>query len=158
MQVMKMIDEPCRELIIRPMEIDDLEKILEIERKSFSFPWTYNIFFWELTLNKSARYFILEKDKRIIGYLGFWLMRDNIHITNIAIAEKFRRKGYGGKFLKFVEEKAAVQRIKKISLEVRKSNHIAQNMYRKFGYKVIKIWRNYYREEKEDALVMEKKL
>lgn len=158
MQVMKMIEEPCRELIIRPMEIDDLEKILEIERKSFSFPWTYNIFFRELTLNRSARYFVLEKDKKIIGYLGLWLMRNDIHITNIAIAKEFRRKGYGGKFLKFVEEKAAVQRIKKISLEVRKSNHIAQNMYRKFGYKVIKIWRNYYREEKEDALVMEKKL
>ncbi len=154
-----MIDEPCcRKLIIRPMEIDDLEKILEIERKSFSFPWTYNIFFHELTLSRYARYFILEKDKRIIGYLGFWLMRDNIHITNIAIAEKFRRKGYGGKFLKFIEEEAIVHKIKKISLEVRKSNYIAQNMYRKFGYEVIKMWRNYYREEKEDALVMEKKL
>lgn len=140
------------------MEIDDLEKILEIERKSFFFPWTCNIFFRELTLNRSARYFVLEKDKKIIGYLGLWLMRNDIHITNIAIAKEFRRKGYGGKFLKFVEEKAVVQRIKKISLEVRKSNHIAQNMYRKFGYKVIKIWRNYYREEKEDALVMEKKL
>jgi len=140
------------------MEMDDLEKILEIERKSFSFPWTYNIFFRELTLNRSARYFVLEKDKKIIGYLGLWLMRNGIHITNIAIDKEFRRKGYGGKFLKFVEEKAAVQGIKRISLEVRKSNHIAQNMYRKFGYKVIKIWRNYYREEREDALVMEKKL
>jgi len=153
-----MIDEPCRELIIRPMEIGDLEKILEIERRSFSFPWTYNIFLRELTLNRYARYFVLEEDKKIIGYLGLWLMRNDIHITNIAIAKEFRRKGYGGEFLKFVEEKAAVQRIKKISLEVRKSNHIAQNMYRKFGYKVIKIWRNYYREEREDALVMEKKL
>jgi len=153
-----MIDEPCRKLIIRPMEIDDLEKILEIERKSFSFPWTYHIFFHELTLSRYARYFILEKDKRIIGYLGFWLMRDNIHITNIAIAKKFRRKGYGGKFLKFVEEEAIVHKIKKISLEVRKSNYIAQNMYKKFGYEVIKMWRNYYREEKEDALIMEKKL
>ncbi|MCK4240296.1 MAG: ribosomal protein S18-alanine N-acetyltransferase [Candidatus Atribacteria bacterium] len=153
-----MINEPDREFVIRPMEIDDLEKVLEIERNSFSSPWTYNLFFRELTLNKYANYFVLEKEKKIIGYLGLWLMRNDIHITNIAIAKEFRRKEYGGKFLKFVEEKAAVQGIKKISLEVRKSNHIAQNMYRKFGYKVIKIWRNYYREENEDALVMEKKL
>ena len=153
-----MINEPDREFVIRSMEIDALEKVLEIERNSFSFPWTYNLFFRELTLNKYANYFVLEKEKKIIGYLGLWLMRNDIHITNIAIAKEFRRKGYGGKFLKFVEEKAAVQRIKKISLEVRKSNHIAQNMYRKFGYKVMKVWRNYYREENEDALVMEKKL
>ena len=153
-----MINEPDREFVIRSMEIDALEKVLEIERNSFSFPWTYNLFFRELTLNKYANYFVLEKEKKIIGYLGLWLMRNDIHITNIAIAKEFRRKGYGGKFLKFVEEKAAVQGIKKISLEVRKSNHIAQNMYRKFGYKVMKIWRNYYREENEDALVMEKKL
>lgn len=153
-----MINKSITGIVIRPMEIDDLKKVLEIEKQSFPVPWTQDQFFSELTRNRYARYFVLEKDKRIIGYLGFWLMRDNIHINNIAIAEKFQRRGYGGKLLKFVEEEAIVHKIKKISLEVRKSNYIAQNMYRKFGYEVIKMWRNYYREEKEDALVMEKKL
>ncbi|MBU1035722.1 ribosomal protein S18-alanine N-acetyltransferase [bacterium] len=155
---MTMINKSFTGIVIRPMEIDDLKKVLEIEKQSFPVPWTYDLFFSELTRNRYARYFVLEKDKRIIGYLGFWLMRDNIHITNIAIAEKFQRRGYGGKLLKFVEEEAIVHKIKKISLEVRKSNCIAQDMYRKYGYKVMRVLRNYYQEEKEDALVMEKKL
>jgi len=153
-----MINKSFTGIVIRPMEIDDLKKVLEIEKQSFSVPWIYDLFFSELTRNRYARYFILEKDKEIIGYLGFWHKEASFHITNIAITEKFRRKGYGRKLLNFIEKIATTHRIKKISLEVRRSNCIAQDMYRKYGYKVIRVLKNYYQEEKEDALVMEKKL
>jgi len=153
-----MINKGLTGITIRPMEIDDLKKVLEIEKKSFPVPWTYDLFFSELTRNRYARYFVLEKDNEVVGYLGLWHKGTSFHITNIAIAEKFRRRGYGKIFLKFVERIAAIHKIKKISLEVRRSNCIAQDMYRKYGYKVIKFLRNYYQEEKEDALVMEKKL
>ena len=153
-----MINKSFSGLVIRPMEIDDLKKVLEIEKKSFSIPWTYDLFFSELTRNIYARYFVFEKDKETIGYLGFWHRKASFHITNIAITEKFRRKGYGRKLLKFIEKIAATHKIKKISLEVRRSNCIAQDMYKKYGYKVIRVLKNYYQEEKEDALVMEKKL
>lgn len=145
-------------IVIRPMEIDDLKKILEMEKQFFSIPWTYDLFFSELTRNRYARYFVLEKNREIIGYLGFWHKGASFHITNIAITEKYRRKGYGRKLLKFIEKIAATPKIKKISLEVRSSNCIAQDMYKKYGYKVIRVLKNYYQEEKEDALVMEKKL
>lgn len=145
-------------IVIRPMEIDDLKKILEMEKQFFSIPWTYDLFFSELTRNRYARYFVLEKNREIIGYLGFWHKGASFHITNIAITEKYRRKGYGKKLLKFIEKIAATSKIKKISLEVRRSNCIAQDMYKKYGYKVIRVLKNYYQEEKEDALVMEKKL
>jgi len=153
-----MINKGFKGIAIRPMEIDDLKQVLEIEKKSFPVPWTYDLFFSELTINRYARYFMLEKDNEVVGYLGLWHKGSSFHITNIAIAENLRRKGYGEKFLKFIEKIAATHRIKKISLEVRKSNCIAQDMYRKYGYKVIKFLKNYYQEEKEDALVMEKKL
>ena len=153
-----MINKSFTGIVIKPMEIDDLKKVLELEKQSFPVPWTYDLFFSELTRNRYARYFVLEKDKEIIGYLGFWHKEASFHITNIAITEKFRRKGYGEKFLKFIEKIAATYRIKKISLEVRRSNRIAQDMYIKYGYKVIRFLKNYYQEEKEDALVMEKKL
>jgi ribosomal-protein-alanine N-acetyltransferase len=153
-----MINKSFTGIVIRPMEIDDLKKVLEIEKQSFSIPWTYDLFFSELTRNKYARYFILEKANEVIGYFGLWHKVSRFHITNIAIIEKLRRKGYGRKLLKFIEKIAATHRIKKISLEVRKSNRIAQDMYRKYGYKVIRVLENYYQEEKEDALVMEKKL
>lgn len=145
-------------VIIRPMETDDLQKVLDIEKQSFSVPWNYDMFCDELIRNKYARYFILEKDKEIIGYLGLWHKETSFHITNIAIIEKFRREGYGGKLLKFVEKIGTTYKIEKISLEVRKSNYMAQNMYKKYGYRTKRIWKNYYREEREDALVMEKKL
>ena len=153
-----MINKSSTGIVIRLMEIDDLKKVLEIEKQSFSVPWNYDIFFSELTRNRYARYFVLEKDKEIIGYLGFWHKEASFHITNIAITEKFRRKGYGKKLLNFIEKIATTYRIKKISLEVRRSNCIAQDMYRKYGYKVIRVLKNYYQEEKEDALVVEKKL
>jgi ribosomal-protein-alanine N-acetyltransferase len=153
-----MINKSFTGIVVKPMEIDDLKKVLELEKQSFPVPWTYDLFFSELTRNKYARYFVLEKDKEIIGYFGFWHKGTSFHITNIAITEKFRRKGYGSKLLKFVEKIAASYKIEKISLEVRRSNYIAQDMYRKYGYKVIRFLKNYYQEEKEDALVMEKKL
>jgi len=153
-----MINKSFTGIAIRSMEIDDLKKVLEIEKKSFSVPWTYNMFFSEITQNRYARYFILEKNNEVIGYLGLWQKRTSFHITNIAVAEKFRRRGYANNFLKFIEKIAATRKIKKISLEVRRSNYIAQNMYRKYGFKVIRFLRNYYQIEKEDALVMEKKL
>ena len=153
-----MINKSFTGIVIRFMEIDDLKKVLEIEKKSFPVPWTYDLFFSELIRNRYARYFVLEKDNEVVGYLGLWHKGSSFHITNIAIAEKLRRKGYGEKFLKFIEKIAATYRIKKISLEVRRSNYIAQDMYRKYGYKVIRFLKNYYQEEKEDALVMEKKL
>ena len=153
-----MINKSFTGIVIRFMEIDDLKKVLEIEKKSFPIPWTYELFFGELTRNRYARYFVLEKDNEVVGYLGLWHKGSSFHITNIAITEKLRRKGYGRKLLKFVEKIAAIHKIKKISLEVGSSNRIAQDMYKKYGYKVIRSLRNYYQEEKEDALIMEKKL
>ena len=151
-----MIRKSSTEIVIKPMEVDDLKKVLEIEEQSFSVPWTYDLFFSELTVNRYARYFVLEKDNEVAGYLGLWHKGSSFHITNIAINEKLHRKGYGRKLLKFVEKIAATHKIKKISLEVGSSNRIAQDMYKKYGYKVIRFLRNYYQEEKEDALVMEK--
>jgi len=153
-----MVNKGFTGITIRSMEMDDLKKVLEIEKKSFPVPWAYELFFSELTRNKYARYFVMEKNSEVMGYLGLWHKGTSFHITNIAIAEKFRRRGYGKIFLKFIEKIAATYRIKKIFLEVRRSNCIAQDMYRKYGYKVIKLLRNYYQEEKEDALIMEKKL
>ena len=153
-----MINKGFTQAAIRSMEIDDLKKVLEVEKKSFPVPWTYEMFFSELTLNKYARYFILEKKNEIIGYFGLWQKRTGFHITNIAVAEKFRGRGYAKTFLRFIEKIAIACKIKKISLEVRRSNYIAQNMYRKYGFKVMKFLKNYYQIEKEDALVMEKKL
>ena len=152
-----MINQSFTGIVIRPMEIDDLKKVLEIEKQSFPVPWTQDLFFSELTKNRYDRYFGLEKDNEVVGYLGLWHKGSSLHITNIAITEKLRRKGYGEKLLKFIEKIATIYRIKKISLEVRRSNCIAQDMYRKYGYKVMGALRNYYQEGREDALVMEKK-
>jgi len=153
-----MINKSTTGIVIRPMEINDLEKALEIEKQSFPIPWTQELFISELTRNRYARYFVLVKDNNVAGYLGLWHKGSSFYITNIAITKKLRRRGYGEKLLKFIEKIAVIYRIKKISLEVRRSNYIAQDMYRKYGYKVIRVLKNYYQEEKEDALVMEKKL
>lgn len=153
-----MTNQSNNNIVIRFMEIRDLKKVLVIEKESFSAPWTQSLFFSELTNNRYAKYFVLEKENEVAGYLGLWHQGSNFHITNLAVSIKLRRRGYGEKLLKFIEKIALINKINKISLEVRRSNCIAQEMYKKYGYKVMRVLRNYYQEEKEDALVMEKKV
>jgi len=108
-----MINKSFTEKTIRPMGIDDLKKILEIEKQSFLVPWTYDLFFSELNRNRCAKYFVLEKDNEVVGYLGLWHKGNSFHITNIATTEKLRKKGYGENLLRYTEKIAVTSKIKK---------------------------------------------
>lgn len=71
------------DMIFRKMELDDIAQIVAIEEASFSTPWTVDAFHRELTMNEHAHYVVLEKDGRVIGYCGLWIIIDESHITNI---------------------------------------------------------------------------
>ncbi|APC47118.1 ribosomal protein S18-alanine N-acetyltransferase [Virgibacillus halodenitrificans] len=142
------------EIVIRKMHIIDVDAVMEVENATFSTPWTTDIFYQELVDNDYAHYFVMEADKKIIGYVGLWLVIDDAQITNIAIMPGYRGNKLGEKLFGFTIQQILLLGGTRLSLEVRKSNTIAQRMYRKFGLVPGGIRKNYYTDNQEDAIVM----
>ncbi|OOE00365.1 ribosomal-protein-alanine N-acetyltransferase [Anoxybacillus kestanbolensis] len=136
------------------MTIQDLDRIVEIEQRSFTLPWSRSSFHQELTNNPYARYIVMEHDGQIIGYCGMWLVMDEAHITNIAVLPEFRGKKLGEALMKQAMALAREEGTKTMTLEVRVSNIVAQSLYRKLGFLNGGIRKRYYSDNQEDALVM----
>ena len=139
---------------IREMTLHDLDGVLAIESQSYPTPWSRRAFESELRDNVYAHYFVAEYEDQIVGYFGMWIILDEAHITNIAVSPKMRRQGIGEKMLRFAFEKARELGASKMTLEVRVSNHQAQNLYRKLGFVERGIRKGYYTDTNEDALIM----
>jgi [ribosomal protein S18]-alanine N-acetyltransferase len=142
------------ELTIRKMELDDISQVMLVEISSFTSPWTDEIFEQELLENQHAHYYVLEIEKKIIGYVGMWIIIDDAQITNIAILPGYRGQKLGEKLFRFALQKAVTLGVIRLSLEVRVTNIVAQKMYRKFGLVPGGIRKNYYMDNQEDAIVM----
>lgn len=138
----------------RLMTVEDIDQIYKIEISSFTIPWSKEAFFNEMTTNQYAKYVVMELGDTIIGYCGLWIIFDEGHITNIAVLPEYRGRKLGDALLKQVIEFSRSQGVKTLSLEVRLSNEVAQNLYRKYGFKAGGIRKNYYVDNHEDALVM----
>jgi ribosomal-protein-alanine N-acetyltransferase len=90
----------------------------------------------------------------ITGFVGMWIMVDEVHIINIAVRESQRGKGIGELLLISSIEMAAQLRASLVTLEVRASNTVAQNLYTKYGFHQMGIRKGYYTDNKEDAWIM----
>lgn len=139
---------------IRKMKEGDLKEVMEIEKVSFSSPWSRNVFAQEVKENRYAHYFVLEDGNKVVGYAGMWIVIDDAQVTNIAIHPNYRGKKLGEKLFGYLLQYALHQRVVRLSLEVRVSNLVAQRMYRKFGLVPAGIRKNYYTDNQEDALIM----
>ncbi|MDQ0247873.1 ribosomal-protein-alanine N-acetyltransferase [Bacillus fengqiuensis] len=142
----------------RFMEMKDIDRILLIERLSFTIPWSREAFYNELTHNQYAHYLVMEEEENIIGYCGLWIVLDEAHVTNIALLPDYRGKGLGTGLLRKAMIEAKELGALTMTLEVRVSNYVAQSLYRKLGFENGGIRKNYYSDNQEDALVMWVKL
>lgn len=142
------------DVMIRPMELSDLDQVEEIEKKSFTTIWSKKLYRRELIENHFAHYFVIEKQNNMIGFCGIWLVLDEAQVTNIAIDPVYRGQGYGGLLFQYMLKRAIIQGAANLSLEVRKSNIQAQRLYQKFGLQPAGIRKNYYTDNNEDAIVM----
>lgn len=88
------------------------------------------------------------------GYVGFWVMADEAHITTIAVREELQRQGIGELMIIAVLNLAREMYAQFVTLEVRASNTGAQNLYRKYGFKQTGVRKGYYTDNREDGLVM----
>lgn len=146
-----------KKLKIRKMKVIDLERILEIERKSFSNPWSKNAFLYEIE-SKVSYPWVVELENEIIGYSIHWLILDEAHLSNIAVAPSHRGKGIGKFLLEKIIESVKKKGAKFLTLEVRVSNINALYLYMKMNFKIVGIRKNYYTNPVEDAFIMLKNL
>lgn len=138
-------------LDMTPEHIDD---VLIVERLSFRIPWSKASFLDELTKNDLSVYLIARVNGKIAGYIGMWKVLDEGHITNIAVHPEYRRNGIGSTLLEKLIELAVSQSIKRMTLEVRKSNMYARKLYEKYGFFDGGFRKAYYADNNEDAVIM----
>lgn len=136
-----------------PMDGSHVKAAAEIERLSFSVPWSENALFCALE-NPSDRLFAAESDGNVLGYIGVSTVCDEAYIMNVAVLPQYRGFGIGTKLLNFVSEYVFEHGCSFISLEVRKSNAEAVKIYEKLGYKTVGERKNFYSDPPEDGIIM----
>ena len=139
---------------IRRMRMEDVDAVTAIERDTFARPWSRESFCHELERNVAARYLVAEADGQVVGYAGAWIILDESHITNIAVAEASSGKGIGKQRTKSLLQYLSNLGASYATLEVRVSNERAQNLYRSLGFVSVGKRKRYYEDNQEDAYLM----
>ena len=141
------------EIIIRRMNMADVDGVAAVEAATFPTPWSRDAFASEMK-NVAARYMVAEKDGRIIGFAGAWIILDESHITNIAVLRDERGQGIGRALTEALLQYLSNLGAAYATLEVRKSNEVAQNLYKSLGFIKLGVRKRYYEDNGEDALIM----
>jgi ribosomal-protein-alanine N-acetyltransferase len=143
-----------RHIVTEPMRRRHLPAVMRIERRAHPKPWSLGVFTSELAQGDARSYLVLKVDGKVAGYGGLMFAADEAHVTNIAIAPTVRRQGLGAHLLAELAREGARRQCTAMTLEVRMGNVAAQNLYRKFGFVVAGVRKNYYPETGEDAYIM----
>ncbi len=138
---------------LRKMKKEDVPRVMEIERECFPTPWQESAYYTEIA-NHSAYYIVACKEDEIVGYAGMWVIMDEAHITTLGVAREFRGTKVGEQLLVGLLDESIRRNARRATLEVRQSNHIAQNLYKKYGFVPAAVRRGYYTDNHENAIVM----
>ena len=145
------------EVAVRSMNLDDLALVLDIDRLSFPVPWPERSYRYELTENPASHLLVAESNgalQRVVGFIGCWLIADEVHISTLAVHPSFRGLGIGRTLLEASLEEMARRGAEIATLEVRVSNATAISLYQKLGFELVGRRAGYYRDNGEDALLM----
>jgi ribosomal-protein-alanine N-acetyltransferase len=147
-------DGPESVVVVRDMYLSDLDAVMAIESRSFPTPWSRNAFHSELMENNFATYLVLDFHGRVVAYGGMWIILDEAHVTNVAVHPDFRGHHLGERMMVGLMERAKSLGAHRMTLEVRRSNLVAQNLYQKLGFIQLGVRRGYYTDPREDAFIM----
>lgn len=143
-------------MLIRELTAADVEAVSRIEEEVFSMPWSPQDFL-EMVEADYAYYYVAEVDGEIAGCCGVRDIVGEGEITNVVVAEKFRRRGIGRGLMEYMLKEAALHGMRDMTLEVRVSNISAIRLYESLGFKGEGIRPDFYEKPKEDALIMWKR-
>jgi len=137
-----------------PLRRRHLRSVLRIESQVYPTPWSFALFMSELNLRSTRHYVAARVGGLVAGYAGMMFSGDEAHVTNIAVDPAWQRHQIGTRLLSNLVRAAVARGARNLTLEVRLSNGPAQAMYRRFGFEVEGVRKNYYAESNEDALIM----
>jgi len=169
-------------LVLRYMTMNDIPQVVNIDKWSFSTPWSARTYSYEVTESEYSHMVVLEHvveaapvrrgfrrgvqrllqslstpvvpANRLFAYGGLWRVMEEAHISTIASHADFRGRGYGELSLLSMMRRGMTLGADFVALEVRVSNSIAQNLYLKHGFRVQGVKHHYYRDDGEDAYDM----
>jgi ribosomal-protein-alanine N-acetyltransferase len=131
---------------------------MEIEAAGFRHPWSEGQLRAELGHAWSVVLAAVEREpggpERMVGYIVYWLVHDEVHVLNVATAPEARRRGVGRSLMEAAAAHGRRSGCRLVTLEVRRSNAPAQALYRALGFRQVGVRPRYYAEEGEDAIVM----
>jgi ribosomal-protein-alanine N-acetyltransferase len=142
---------------ITPMQVEDLDTVLETEQQSFTTPWSRAMFLAELANTRTSRLLVAraaEPAETPVGHLGYRIVVDEMHIVLVAVHPHWRRRGIARQMLEQAMHEARQGPCCKATLEVRVSNTGAQRLYFQFGFAPVGTRPRYYRRPSEDALIL----
>ena len=131
------------------------EQIAELEKLCFSDPWSVRSVAYELT-NPLSLWIVAVDGTKVAGYVGSQSVMGEADMMNLAVAPEYRRSGVGRKLVESLVTNLAAQDVYSLTLEVRASNDPAISLYTKMGFQQAGRRPNYYRNPKEDALILRK--
>ncbi|HYG05932.1 MAG TPA: ribosomal protein S18-alanine N-acetyltransferase [Stenotrophomonas sp.] len=139
---------------LRPMREEDIDTVMEVERRAYPFPWTRGIFRDCLQAGYPGR--VLEQDGVLVGYGMLSLATDEAHILNVCVDPALQSRGHGRLLLRALVRLACERGARRVFLEVRPSNAAAVALYHSEGFNEIGRRPRYYPAQngREDALVM----
>lgn len=139
---------------VRPGQDLDLLAIARIERESFSDPWSLPALLGELQSSSLHLPLVAEVDEEVAGYLMAWRVHDELHILNLAVAGRHRRRGVAAALMAAAMDDGARAGLRVVTLEVRVGNGGARAFYEQLGFHEDGIRPGYYADTGEDALIM----
>lgn len=139
---------------IRWMIRRDMPEVLDIESRSFEFPWSEDDFIRCLR-QRNCIGMVAEFDERVVGLMIYELHKNQLHILNFAVHPDFCRRGIGGQMIGKLIGKLSYQRRTRIMLEVRETNLAAQLFFRDSGFRAVTVLRDFYDDTTEDAYLMQ---
>ena len=142
-------------LVMRRMEISDVPEVAELEEEVFTDPWSVDSFLAEVERRPEVGYpFVIREGKELVAYGVVWFIVDEIHIGNLAVRPDRQGRGIGSLMMEHVLEEGRRRSMSFATLEVRPSNEPALSLYERFGFRKVALRKGYYRDNREDALVL----
>lgn len=140
---------------IIPMNEGHVAQVAVLEKLCFSDPWSENSVASELE-NPLSLWLIAEEDGAVCGYVGSQTVLDETDMMNIAVRPDCRRKGIAAALITELVSRLKAQGSRILRLEVRESNFSAIALYKAMGFTQLGLRKNYYRNPKENALILGK--
>ena len=140
---------------IRLMTADHVSQVAQLEKLCFRDPWSENSVASELN-NPLSLWLVAVEGEKVVGYVGSQSVMGESDMMNVAVHPDFRRQGIGERLILELIDQLENRGNHSLTLEVRASNVSAIALYRKLGFEQVGLRKNYYRNPKEDALILRK--